>query len=107
MRNTALNIARAAKRRGNDCREELSEILHEKNTVERVYDSRETARLINSFLADTSKKNRQIFTARYYFGMSVKSVAESFGMSETAVKSRLSRIRSELRKYLSERGVEV
>lgn len=107
MRNTALNIARAAKRRGNDCREELSEILSEKNTVEKAYDSRETARLINSFLADTSKKNRQIFTARYYFGMSVKSVAESFGMSETAVKSRLSRIRSELRKYLSERGVEV
>ena len=107
VRNISLNACRREKRRGGDFYEELSEIIPDKNTVEEIYDSRQTSQLINQFLLNTNKKNRQVFIARYYFGMSVKDIAESFGMSESSVKTRLSRVRDGLRTYLSERGVEV
>lgn len=107
VRNISLNLCRKSKRRGEDFYEGLSEVIPDKNTVEKAYDSHRTAELINKYLLKTSKKNRQVFTARYYFGMSVKTIAESFDMSESAVKTRLSRVRNELRTYLSERGVEV
>ena len=48
-----------------------------------------------------------VFTARYYFGMSVKEIAMGYDLSENAVKSRLMRMRNELREFLSERGVNV
>lgn len=107
VRNTALNICRKMNRRDGDCYEGLSEVIPDKNTVEGAYDSKQIGLLINEFLLKTGKKNRQVFTARYYLGMSVKSISEGYDMSENAVKSRLSRIRSELRDFLSERGIEV
>lgn len=107
VRNTALNICRRENRRGEGFYEDLSEVLPDSNTVEAAYDSKQIAVLINEFLAGIGKKNRQVFTARYYLGMSVKSICEGFDMSENAVKSRLSRVRSELRTYLMERGIDV
>ncbi len=107
VRNTALNICRRANRRGEDYYEGLSEIIPDSKTVEGAYDSKQIAVLINEFLSKTSKKNRQVFTARYYFGMSVKNICDGYDMSENAVKSRLSRVRAELRSYLTERGVEI
>jgi len=107
VRNIALNTCRKANRRGEDFYEGLSEVIPDTNTVESAFDSKHTAELINEFLLKTGKKNRKVFTARYYFGMSVKEIAESFDMSENAVKTRLSRVRNELRTYLSEKGVEV
>ena len=43
----------------------------------------------------------------YHNHLSVKDIAENLGMSESSVKTRLSRVRNELRTYLTERGVEV
>ena len=62
---------------------------------------------VSKFLDSANKRSREIFTARYYFNFSISEIAHSFDMSETAVKSRLSRTRAELKKYLSERGVTV
>lgn len=108
VRNTALNSFDALKRRR--CEEyydELTEVIADTRTVEDDFDSRQIGALINEFLERTSKKSRQIFTARYYYNMSVKEIAESSGYTETAVKTRLSRTRAGLRKFLEERGVDV
>lgn len=107
VRNIALNIIRKANRRGEGFYEGLSEVIPDNKTVENAYDSNQIASYINEYLGKTNKKNRIVFTARYYYGMSVREVAESLGMSENSVKSRLSRMRKELREYLLERGVEV
>ncbi len=108
VRNTALNSFDALKRRR--CEEyydELSEVIADTRTVEGEFDSRQIGELINEFLEKTSKKSRQIFTARYYYNMSVKEIAEAVGHTETAVKTRLSRTRAGLKKFLLERGVDV
>lgn len=107
VRNLAINIRRKSFSYEDNCLEELSEVLSDENTVEKIYDSKQTAGFINAFLTKQKKQNRMVFTARYYFGMSVKEIATSYDMSEDAVKSRLRRMRNELREFLSERGVEV
>ena len=108
VRNTALSAFKKIKRYSYDEQyEELDEIIPSEKTVEQEYDSKELGELINSFLETSKRRNREIFTARYYFNMSIKQIADEFEMSETAVRSRLLRTRNELKEYLSERGVTV
>lgn len=108
VRNAALNAAARAKRYSCDeIYDELSEILPSAETVESSYESRQITVMINEFLSGQDNKGRSIFVARYYYNMSVRQIAQSVGMTETAVKTRLSRIRAALGKYLAERGVEI
>ncbi len=107
VRNFSLNLLRSEKRRGAGQYEELNEIIPDGRTVEGEFDSKEISSLINEFLEKTNRKNRLVFIARYYFGMSVKGISDGYDMSESAVKSRLSRTRSELREYLRKRGIDV
>ncbi len=108
VRNTALNVYDSMKRRS--CEElygELADIIPDTRTADDYFDSTEIAGHLNDFLRKSRPKNRDIFTGRYYFNMSVRDIAERMGMSETAVKTRLSRIRADLRDYLMENGISV
>ncbi len=108
VRNTALNAREVNLRRGYEEQyDELAEVLPDSRTAETLYDSRQISEYLNSFLEGQHKKNRVVFTARYYYNMSVLEICESTGMSESAVKSSLMRTRKALRTYLSERGVKV
>ena len=108
VRNLALNIRRKEAVYGMDnCYEELSETFSDNSNVETAFDSKQISEYINVFLEKQKKQNRMVFTARYYFGMSVREIASGYEISEDAVKSRLKRMRNDLRDYLSERGVEV
>ena len=108
VRNTALNSSDKIRR--HPCEsfyDELGEIIPDSRTVETEYDSNQIGIYINTFLGKIKKKNRQIFVARYYYNMSVSDIAGSLGISESAVKTQLSRTRAKLRTYPEERGVEV
>ena len=59
---------------------------------------------IDSFLEGQPRENRILFLRRYWFGDSVRDISRDFGMKETAVSVRLSRIRGKLRTYLIEEG---
>ncbi len=107
VRNTALNICRKLSRRQEDYYEGMEQVIPDSKTVEDIYDSKEIADFINDFLKKTNKLNRQVFVARYYYGMSVKAISEGYDISENAVKSRLKRTRNELKDYLMRKGVEV
>ncbi len=84
---------------------ELEELISDDKTVERYFDGAELARHINKFLGEQTPENRKIFMGRYYFNMSNKEIGEKLRMSETAVKTRLSRIRGSLKGYLSDSGI--
>ncbi len=108
VRNTALSaIDRIRKNSFQEQYDELCEVIPDSETVESRFDSRQIGEYINGYLAGIGKKNREVFVSRYYFNMSVNGIAEGLGMTENAVKTRLSRTRAGLRKYLQERGVEV
>lgn len=108
VRNTAINLARSMKR--HICAEqydELCEVIPDSRTVEGTFDSAQISAHINGFLETQSKTNSDIFVARYYYDMPMRAVADAVGLTESAVKMRLMRIRGALRKYLTERGVEI
>lgn len=106
VRNAAFEIYN--KNRYRSCEEsfeELEWLIADEAAADRLQDGVELSAVLNDFLEKSKPLNRKIFMARYYYNMSVSEIAKRFLMSETAVKTRLSRIRSSLRTYLSERGV--
>ncbi len=107
VRNTALNLYDSLRRRS--CEElygELADVIPDSVSVEEQNSSREIAEYLNSFLRGCNKKNRDIFTGRYYFNMSLRDIAEGMGMTESAVKTRLSRTRAQLKAFLAANGIE-
>lgn len=107
VRNTALSVYRRMSRSVSFACQELDEVMADKKTLDSEIDSKQLADWINGFLSGANRRSRELFTARYYFNLSVADIAESFCMSESAVKTRLLRIRRQLRTYLEERGVNV
>ena len=108
VRNTALTAFDKLKRRSYEEQyDELAEIIPDNATVESRFDSSQLGEWINEFLAKESRKSREVFVSRYYFDMSVSETARGLSMTESAVKTRLSRTRAALKDFLNERGVEV
>ena len=60
---------------------------------------------INTFLKEkATRAERQLFLSLYFWGDSIRDLAQAFRYSESKVKSRLFRVRKRLRAYLEERG---
>ncbi len=93
--------------RYDECLSELEYCLASDETVESQIDASELTGYIESFLDSLDRTNRFIFVRRYWYVDSHESIAEAIGLRENAVRTRLSRMRSELKKYLKERGFEV
>lgn len=83
--------------------EELSGILPGPS-MEELLDARELGRAIDRFLDTVNKENRILFLRRYWFGDSVKHLAQAMALSENTVSVRLSRLRSQLKDYLYKEG---
>ena len=89
------------------CFDELQECIPSTETVEERYDANELSRLIDEFLDTLDRKNRMVFVRRYYYMDSFADIAAAAGMSEGAVRTRLTRLRGKLKDFLKGRGVEV
>jgi len=96
----------AAKRNGayNMTLEELEGCLPSPHTVEGAVEEQELVRLIEDFLDTLSSENRVLLMRRYWFSDSYGEIAEQTGLSEKNVSVRLTRIRKQLRHYLTGRG---
>lgn len=103
-RNTAmkrLTHENAAKRRGATVAfEELSECIPSADTPEKWLEGRELTRVLERFLLTLDDENRALFLRRYWFFDPVAQIALGFGMTQSKVKSRLYRIRQQLKEYL-------
>ena len=85
--------------------EELDSCLASTATVEGEIEERELGATIEAFLDSLSKENRVIFLRRYWFSDAYADIARRVGLTEKNVSVRLTRIRKQLREYLSEREV--
>lgn len=68
-----------------------------------VFDAMEQDRLrevLNGFLASLRSEHRRLFLLRYFFGKSIREIAQETDMSEGAVKTALFRIRQSLKSEL-------
>lgn len=97
----------AAKRAGNyqECYEELSGCIASPDTPESVYNARQITLYIEDFLSNLSRTNRILFVRRYWHMDSIKALSEVTGLAEGAVRTRLHRLRQQLKEELAEKGV--
>ena len=83
--------------------EELADCIPD-TAMDETLTARALGRTIDAFLTAQSRETRVIFLRRYWFGDSIKDIARSLGMKESAVSTRLSRTRSALNLYLIKEG---
>ncbi len=94
-----------AQKRGSACPlDELEQVLSAAGGAEDSLAERELTELLNGFLASLDRKSRVIFLRRYWFWDDVPEIALRMEMSESAVKTRLSRTMKKLRQKLNENG---
>ncbi len=101
--------ARNAEKRGGGqvplALEELMECIPAGPSVEETLSQQELARSIDGFLAGLPRTEQAVFLFRYWRLASIAQVAESFGFSESKVKSMLFRTRKKLLAHLQKEGV--
>ena len=64
-------------------------------------------RLLNEFLRQQTPENRMVFLRRYWYADTVAEIAQRYGISESAVMTRLHRTRTRLSAYLQKEGIAV
>jgi len=86
---------------------ELEECLSAGNTVEKELEAGQLREALNNFLYGLEKEKRLVFLRRYWFGDSIETIANNFGLSESKVKSMLFRLRGQLKEHLKKEGIEI
>lgn len=84
----------------NTALEELENVLSSENDLENEINIRLLTEAVNRFLEDVPEESRIMFVRRYFYGDSVKNIADITGRSPHFVSVRLSRIREKLKIYL-------
>ena len=112
VRNISINryTYNTRKKRNNpyaECVEELNFRLASGENVEAKIEAAELTRQIEAFLDGLNQTNRLLFVRRYWYADSYEDLARTTGLRENAIRTRLSRLRNELRKYLNERGTVI
>ncbi|SFC49668.1 RNA polymerase sigma factor [Ruminococcus albus] len=110
VRNLSLNLyekLNSAKRGKGEVKlvlEELAEVIPSDESAEKYTEQKVLEQLLDSFLGTLDDGTRKIFVRRYWYMSSVKEIAHSYKLSESAVKMRLKRTREALKKYLEQEG---
>lgn len=80
---------------------ELSELFPDDNgNAERVVDSGMLTVYLNEFLAKQKDVNRRVFILRYYYNLSIDEISSSLSVKSATVKTKLFRMREELKSFL-------
>lgn len=86
---------------------ELSELLPDENNIDDQLDSTMLIDLLNGFLSEQKTVNRRIFILRYYYNLSIDEIAGATGEKSPTVKTKLYRMREELKKILLKKGFDI
>ena len=112
VKNIALKRSRdnmAYKRRANynTAGDELLEILEDGRTIAEEYESKQIGEIINAFLADLPKRDRDVFVLRFWYGDSVPAISKCTGLSESLIRSLILRLKKKLAEELAKEGIMV
>ena len=70
-------------------------------------EAKEIGRAMNVFLGNLPRESRVIFLRRYWFCDTIAEIAGRYGISESKVKMRLLRTRTQLAEFLNKEGITV
>ena len=97
----------ALKRGGNEvslCLDELAECIPTGLDLQRSVEAKELVGFLNHFLFSLPDKERNIFTARYWYAMAVSEISKVFGMNANTIKTILRRTRESLLDAMEKEG---
>ena len=83
------------------------DIASPQQAMEEHYAARELAAAIERFLDTQSKENRVLFMRRYWYADSFAEIGKLLGITEGNARLRLTRMRKQLKTYLTEQEVLV
>lgn len=112
-RNLALNVYQKEhrKKRGNGqvdvAYEELEMVLSGENPPEDQMELKFLTECMNRYLETLSVTKRMVFVGRYWYFESIEQIAEHLGISQSKVKTTLSRVRKGLKEYLEKEGIYI
>lgn len=87
--------------------EDISELeISDGFSLEDQAELNEIMRCLDEGLDTLSEKEREVFSRFYFFGERSPDIARITGLSESSVRSMLSRTRSKLKDYLMKRGFD-
>lgn len=112
VRNISINrqeFKMAEKRKGNYeiCLDEMEDMISSSHEVEDEVEAAELTKLIEQYLGTLSADNRILFIRRYWFMDSYKDLSVTTRMTEGNIRTKLSRLRAQLKSYLESQGVVV
>lgn len=112
VRNISINRQKhkmAQKRKGNYelCIEELGTMISSPYSIEDEIEASELTKLIDAFLDTQSTENRKLFIRRYWYMDSYSNLAVITDMNEGTIRTRLSRLRNQLKIFLESKGVVI
>ena len=84
--------------------EELAECIPSDWSMEKSVENRELIRTFNAFLSALPPRERNLFVARYWYGLPVDELAAKFGLNKNTALSKLRRTRLRLLEYLERRA---
>lgn len=84
--------------------EELENCIRSDSSAEDRHSERELTALLNRFLKAQDYNTRVIFLRRFWFSDSISEIAKRLHVSESMVKSRISRTLKKLREFLANEG---
>ncbi len=87
--------------------EELGDCVSGKDDVGREAEYKELLAAIDGFLTALPQRRRALFLRRYWYSDSIADAAARCGMSVSTAAMTLTRLRRELRQYLTERGFDL
>ncbi len=87
--------------------DELGECVSGREDVEGAVDRKELAQAIGQFLSTLPPRSQDLFVRRYWYADSIAAIAQRYGRTEGSVAMDLSRTRSKLKTYLTERGFDL
>lgn len=70
-------------------------------------EGREIGRALNRFLSTLTLENRLLFLRRYWYCETIAEIARRYDLREGSVKTRLHRIRAQLKVHLEKEGIYV
>lgn len=87
--------------------DELADVLPNGAGPEQTLDAMVIRDTLNAYLRTLSKEDRFLFLRRYYYLDTCRRIGRMTGMSESAVSTRLARMRQKLKQLLNKEGIIV
>ena len=85
--------------------EELESCLSSEDSAVRALEQEDFRQVLNGFLRKLTRQSRTYFLRRYWYGESIREIAEACGAGEEKVKSSLFRTRRRLQAVLEKEGM--